>query len=337
MDDSKFGVRNEKGDWAPNKLLKPAPIWLFPPEPKKILAWLPAFFFPYNVFFMISALAYWYAVIPPVEVLKLFAWEWAFKILVTNMVLAFLWYQGWEIPLYIAKRQENRFKYNHLFPEEQKGKRFFLSSQTFDNMARSILFGIPIWSALQILMLWSFANNYIPWITISDNLVWLAFIVLIVPVIHDFHFYCIHRLIHTPFLFKWIHYVHHKSVNPSPWSSLSMHPLEHLLYFSTVFWHFILPSNPVVALYQLHFAGFGAVPGHIGFDKVELSNEAAFDTHSYMHYLHHKYFNVNFGGDGLVPFDRVFGTYHDGSNEAREQITNNKNKKTRGFSQETKK
>ncbi len=34
-----------------------------------------------------------------------------------------------------------------------------------------------------------------------------------------------------------------------------------------------------------------------------------------MHYLHLKYFNVNYGGYGLVLFDRVFGTYHDGSKD----------------------
>tara|TARA_Y100001968_G_C19221550_1_gene649972 strand:+ start:121 stop:723 length:603 start_codon:yes stop_codon:yes gene_type:complete len=196
-----------------------------------------------------------------------------------------------------------------------------------------MLFGVPIWTALQIFMLWTFANEYIPWVTLSNNPLWLVIMVLIVPIIHDFHFYCIHRLIHIPFLYKWIHYVHHKSTNPGPWSSLSMHPLEHLLYFATMFWHFILPSNPIIALYQLHFAGFGAVPGHVGFDKVETSTESAFDTHAYMHYLHHKYFNVNYGGDGLVPFDRVFGTYHNGSKEADARIKNIMNKNSTIHSQ----
>ena len=32
------------------------------------------------------------------------------------------------------------------------------------------------------------------------------------------------------------------------------------------------------------------------------------------HYLHHKYFEVNYG-DGLIPFDKWFGTWHDGSSE----------------------
>ncbi len=95
-----------------------------------------------------------------------------------------------------------------------------------------------------------------------------------------------------------------------------MHRVEHILYLGTVFLHFLLTSNPIIALYQLRFAGFGAVPGRIGFDKVEISEKKAFDTHAYMHYLDHNYFNVNYGGGGLVPFDRVFRTYHDGSKDS---------------------
>ncbi|WP_426035713.1 hypothetical protein [Cypionkella sp. TWP1-2-1b2] len=36
------------------------------------------------------------------------------------------------------------------------------------------------------------------------------------------------------------------------------------------------------------------------------------DSHAYAHYLHHKYFEVNYS-DGMVPFDQWFGTWHDGS------------------------
>ena len=97
-----------------------------------------------------------------------------------------------------------------------------------------------------------------------------------------------------------------------------MHPIEHFLYFSTVFWHFIIPSNPIIALYQLHFAGFGAVPGHVGFDKVEISENKTFDTHAYMHYLHHKYFNCNFG-DIIIPIDKWFGTFNDASIEIKKE------------------
>ena len=111
-----------------------------------------------------------------------------------------------------------------------------------------------------------------------------------------------------------IHSVHHNSVNPSPWSSLSMHPLEHLAYFSVALIHIILPSNPILAIYQLHYSGFGAVVGHVGFDRVEMGDDKAVSTHAFAHYLHHKYFEVNYA-DGLIPFDKWFGTWHDGTSE----------------------
>ena len=80
------------------------------------------------------------------------SWAWTLKILGINMLLTFIWYQGWEIPLYIKKKQANRFKYNHIFPQDVKKKFFWFKSQTIDNMARSMLFGVPIWSFLQIIM-----------------------------------------------------------------------------------------------------------------------------------------------------------------------------------------
>jgi sterol desaturase/sphingolipid hydroxylase (fatty acid hydroxylase superfamily) len=39
----------------------------------------------------------------------------------------------------------------------------------------------------------------------------------------------------------------------------------------------------------------------------------------YTRYLHHKYFEANYG-DGLVPLDRLFCTFHDGTPEADEAM-----------------
>ena len=36
-------------------------------------------------------------------------------------------------------------------------------------------------------------------------------------------------------------------------------------------------------------------------------DDKEFGTDAYMHYLHHKYFNVNYGGGGLVLFDKFLG------------------------------
>ncbi|MGR3343027.1 MAG: sterol desaturase family protein [Paracoccaceae bacterium] len=312
MNDHLYGTRDKRGDWAPTEPAQTAPLFVFPPQPLKFLKWLPHYFLPYNLLFFLSALAWWKWVVPPVEVLQELAFGWVLWLFAVNAVAVFLWFGAFELRLYITRAQGNRFKYNGKFPADTPSEVFWFSSQNLDNMLRALLSGVPIWTALQVLVLWAFANGYGPWLSFAENPIYLALLCLVVPVIHEFHFFCIHRLIHTPLLYKWVHSVHHNSVNPSPWSSLSMHPIEHLLYFATALYHLVIASHPLLAIYQLHVAGFGAVPGHVGFDRIEITDETAIDSHAYIHYLHHKYFEVNYG-DGLIPLDRWFGTFHDGS------------------------
>jgi sterol desaturase/sphingolipid hydroxylase (fatty acid hydroxylase superfamily) len=314
MDDLKYGTRNKRGDWTPNEPLRYAPLFSSPWNIKALLAWLPHYFFPWNVLFALSAVAYWQWIIPARETMQALDWRWPLWLYAVNAVATFLFYGAFELHLYVLKRQENRFKYNGKFPSEHKNKAFWFENQNRDNILRTFLSGVTVWTAVEVLVLWAFANGYAPWLSFAENPWYLAALALAVPIIHEFHFFCIHRLIHTPFLYKWVHSVHHNSVNPSPWSSLSMHPVEHLLYFGTAFYHLIIPSNPVLALYQLHYASFGAIPGHVGFDKIEVGEEGHVDSHAYAHYLHHKYFEVNYG-DALIPLDKWFGTWHDGSPE----------------------
>jgi sterol desaturase/sphingolipid hydroxylase (fatty acid hydroxylase superfamily) len=317
MDDLKFGSRDKRGNWAPHDPAEIAPLFVWPPRPMAFLKWLPSYIFPYNILFFLSALAWWNWVIPPTEVMQTLALGWVLKLFAVNTVAVFLWYFAFELQLYMRRAQGTRFKYNGKFPADTPSDVFWFKSQSIDSMLRVLLSALPIWTGVQVITLWAFANSFVPWLEFAENPYWLALLCFAVPVIHEFHFFCVHRLIHIPVLYRWVHSVHHNSVNPSPWSSLSMHPVEHLLYFSTIFYHLILPSNPVIALYQLHFAGFGAVPGHIGFDKIEVTDETALDSHAYIHYLHHKYFEVNYGA-GLVPIDKWVGTFHDGSKESDE-------------------
>ena len=87
-------------------------------------------------------------------------------------------------------------------------------------------------------------------------------------------------------LYGLVHKIHHNNVNPGPWSGLSMHPIEHLFYFSGVLIHFIIPSNPLHAIFQLVHAGISPARGHSGFHAVQLKNDTIVDMDSYMHYLH---------------------------------------------------
>ena len=47
--------------------------------------------------------------------------------------------------------------------------------------------------------------------------------------LHGAYFYWAHRLMHHPRIYRHLHLVHHKSVNPSPWAAYAFHPVEAVL------------------------------------------------------------------------------------------------------------
>ncbi len=319
MDDLTSGVRNKRGDWTPTQPVAMAPVLVFPPKPLDFLKWLPGYFLPYNLLFAATAVDWWHWVLPDVEVMKTLAPGWIARLFVVNVVAVFAFFGLFELRLYVLRRQGTRFKYNARWPAEQRSPAFMLGRQNVDNVIRTFASGLPIWTALEVGMLYAYANGYVPWLGFADNPIYLFVLALLVPVIHEAHFFVLHRALHWAPLYKWVHSVHHNSVNPSPWSSLSMHPVEQLGYLGVTLWHVVIPSNPILALYQLHYAGFGAIPGHIGFHRIEFTENTVLDSQAYMHHLHHKHFEVNYGA-GLIPFDQWFRTFHDGSVQGEAQL-----------------
>jgi sterol desaturase/sphingolipid hydroxylase (fatty acid hydroxylase superfamily) len=320
MDDSLSGVRNKRGDWAPTAPREIAPLWAWPPQPLRVLAWLPGYVWPWNAFHLATALLWWFWVVPDVETLKTLSWGWPLGLLAVNWLACGLWYGAFEWRLYRRRAQGGRFKYHAKFPADAPSDVFWFKRQNLDNALRSFGISIPLWTLVQVIGLWCYANGIGSWLSWDEHPFYLVALLLLSPAIHELHFYVVHRLIHTPTLYKWIHSIHHNSVNPSPISSLSMHPVEAFLYHAVALWHVVIPSHPIVAMFQLHAAGFGAINGHIGFEQIELGGERALASHAYLHYLHHKHFEVNFGGDGLVPLDYWLGTWHDGSKACDAQM-----------------
>lgn len=312
MVDLDYGVRDKRGDWRPNEALGTGPLFDFPPRPRRLLAWLPHYFLPWNVVFFSLATVFWLFLTPDVETLKTLSVGWIAYLLGRNMVAIFLFYGAMELWLYVRRSQGSQFKYNAKFPADTPSSVFMFRRQAVDNMIRSFGFGIPIWTAYEVVILWVFANGWVPWLSWATDTWWLVTFALLMPMVHELHFYAVHRLIHVPVLYRTVHSVHHNSVNPTPWSSLSMHPVEHLLYWSGSLIHLVIPSHPLLALYHLYIAGFGAVVGHVGFDRVQIGRRLSIPTHTYAHYLHHKHFEVNYA-DGGIPLDRWFGTWHDGT------------------------
>ena len=317
MIDEEYGSRDKRGDWSPSKHWEYPPVFTWPPKPLKLLAWLPGFLFRWNLFYAVVAVGVWFA-LPPMETFKTFELGWIAYILAMNLGMTLVFFSFFHVRLYIKQRQDIEFKYNGKWLAKDN-PHFLFKNQTWDNIFYTLASGVPIWTAWEVLTLWLYANAYIPQISFAEHPIAVILLFVAVPVWRDLHFYLIHRLIHWPPLYKLAHHVHHRNVNIGPWSGLSMHPLEHLLYFSCVALHYVIASHPVNAIYNLVHAGLGPAPVHAGYDKLVVQDGKLVDLGAWDHYLHHKYYEVNYA-DGVFPFDKWFGTFHDGSKEADERM-----------------
>ena len=321
MDDAAWGQRDRRGHWKPYRLVAYPAVFVWPPRARAILKWLfgyPGHILPWNLFYAAVAVAVWLYLTPPVETLQSFAPGWIAFVLARNAALVLLFFGAFHLRLYVRRAQGDAFKYNPKWLAVDSPA-FLFGHQTRDNMFWTLASGVPIWTAYEVVTLWVFANGYVPWLSLDAHPVWFAVLMLLIPLLREVHFYLVHRLLHVPALYRTVHRLHHHNINPGPWSGLAMHPVEHLLYFSGVLIHWVVPSHPVHALFHLVHAGLSPVPGHTGFEKMVVGKDGTVDTECYAHYLHHKHFECNYA-DGSIPLDQWFGTFHDGSDEAHKAM-----------------
>ena len=321
MDDSKVGTEDSRGYWVPNDRVSYGPVFEWPPRPKVLVKWFfgfPGYFLPWNVLYAVAAVGIWLYLTPPLDAFQTFSFGWAGLILLRNLVLTVAVYGAWHMWLYVWRKQGAVFKYNRKWPSE-KSPVFLFNNQNYDNIFWTLVSGVPIWTAYELLLLWAYANGYAPMINPSEHPVGFVALFLLVPLVHEVGFYFAHRFLHWPPLYRVAHKLHHRNVNPGPWSGLSMHPIEHVIYFSTILLFFIIPSHPIHMINLASRLGLAPAQGHTGFDRVVVGEETAMNTSYYAHYLHHRYFEVNYS-DGMVPLDKWFGSFHDGSAEADEAM-----------------
>jgi sterol desaturase/sphingolipid hydroxylase (fatty acid hydroxylase superfamily) len=321
MRDLAFGSRNKRGDWKPNEPYEYAPVFVWPPQPLKFLRWLlwmPGYFLPWNILYALIALGVWLYLTLDVETTKTLAPGWIVFVLLRNGALTTAWYGLFHFILYVKRTQDRNFKYNGKWPGE-KNASFLFSNQTIDNLVWTFAFGVPIWTAFEVTALYLYANELVPWLHPRQHPVWFVGLWMLIPLWRELHFYLMHRMIHWPLLYRTVHKYHHNSVNPTPWTGLAMHPVEHLLYFSGVVLYWFIPAHPVHSVFHLAHCMLASAPGHVGFDKVVVGKDNLIDMPGYDHYLHHKFFECNYA-DGVVPYDKWFRTFHDGSEESEKRM-----------------
>lgn len=320
--ESIHGHRDERGNWAPFKRLECAPIFVWPFQPVVFVNWLfKRYIFSFNLIYAAIAVVFLLFLSPSAETTQSLSFDWIIVLFLRNSLVAVVFFGAWHLRLYSQRHQGTTFKYNSHWPRTDSSV-FLFRNQNIDNVIWALGSGVTIWTAFEALMLWTHANGFVTPLLFRDNPISFILLLLLIPAFRDLHFYLTHRFLHIPFVYKHVHKLHHHNTNPGPWSGLAMHPIEHLLYFSGVLIHFLIPAHPIHILFQLVHAGLSPAAGHSGFDKIvvdEFDDMSHIDTHAYTHYLHHKHFECNYA-NGIIPLDKWFGTFHDGSPESLRTI-----------------
>ena len=205
-------------------------------------------------------------------------------------------------------------------------KVFKFNNQVYDNIFWSVASGVTVWTFYEVLYFSAVANELVSTAPFSHYpLEFFAWIICF-PLIRGVHFYYIHRLLHYPLLYKHVHITHHRNVNTGPWSGISMHPIENIIYQSSPLIHFLIPSDPTIFTIHLILVTLNPAFTHSGFEKIVNKNAKILDSADFHHQLHHKYFDCNYGNVD-VPLDLWLGTNHDGTDDCMKRLRERKRKK----------
>lgn len=96
-----------------------------------------------------------------------------------------------------------------------------------------------------------------------------------------------------------------------PWSGFLMHPVEHLLYLSSLLIHLVVPSHPVHMLFHAYWLTLATATSHSGYESLVVGNGRV-TIATFFHRLHHRFSTCNYGNVEL-PMDRWLGSFNDGS------------------------
>lgn len=303
----------------PSTPIRVSPFFSWPPARKRMWPWIRRRWFAVAenlIVLVIALLSLQY--LPSQLQLRDLSFDWIAELYLRNFLLMVLVAGGLHLYFYTFKRQQNHLQYDTR-PLVRGSRLFKFSRQLWDNIFWTLASGVAVWTGYEVLMLWAMANGYIPMLQWQGNALWFVALLLLTPVWISLHFYCVHRWMHRPNVYAVVHAVHHRNNNVGPWSGLSMHPLEHLLFFSSVLLHWLVAAHPLHILFHLQHQALTAATSHTGFEALLVRDKKRLALGTFHHQMHHRYLDCNYGNLEM-PCDKWFGSFHDGSEESHQKL-----------------
>ncbi|WGK69097.1 sterol desaturase family protein [Candidatus Haliotispira prima] len=329
------GYRDEKGYWYPTGGAGISPFFYRKSKLRDLFTYIfgwGGYLWPWHLFYGALALLAWHYLVPQDILEQPFSLRSFAYVYGKNLILMWIIYGFLHYLLYIKKAAGAEDKFNARWPETGKRK-FLFSDQVKDNIFWSCVSGGIVWSTYETGYYWLWNQGFIPRLSFEQHPVWFLSLFLILPFYRDTHFYWIHRLLHWRPLLRSVHQIHHHNPNPGPWSGMSMHPVEHLLYFSSVLLFLVVPSHPVHFFFILLANALAPAVGHIGFNTPLFRGTLV--GGDYFHFLHHRFVACNYGTP-TAPWDKVFGSFFAGDGEESYQEWKQKRKTQKANNVKTK-
>lgn len=239
-----------------------------------------------------------YIVFPyDLEAAKTVQFDWVLYRALINLAVVHSYTGFWELSLYDLKWSKRKFSQ----------ETWRTTKQLLHNIFYSTL-GILQWTAWEAGFLHLYATGKLPFVSNTEaftspgNIARMLFWTAVIPVFRSTHFYFAHRLIHTRFLYKYVHCLHHRNTDIEPFSGICMHPIEHLYYFSCVGPSLYFLMSPFHMLWNGMHSLLSPAASHSGWEDHFQSDQ--------FHYLHHAFFECNYGSS-CFPLDNIFGTFRE--------------------------
>ncbi len=312
-------------NFTPALPLQTAPYWDWPLKPVASALYLLRSWSPLGTrcLMLVAALIAWAFFTPDLTRAQTLSFDWIAEVWLRNFVILFTVAGGLHLVLWAFRAQGDAYRYD-MRPMMKGARAFWFRNQVWDNMLWSFV-ALQFWTAIECFMWFAFANGWATMITFQSNPVWFVLLIVLIPIYAGAYFYAHHRLLHVGFLYRHVHAWHHKNINVGPWSGLAMHPVESFILMTDVLIFLIVPAHPIHVLFLMFHHGIGAPTSHTGFDKVQVGRRPVLDVGDFYHQLHHRYFDCNYGAPE-TPWDDWFGTLHDGTPEALEQVKERRRK-----------